>query len=79
MSIDDQSLNDEFNAEHTKRGRHLSESQERKLATNLMLNLSQFEWYREQFTPAARMAHERALLETFAAQPRTPARINETD
>ena len=60
-------LYEQFASEHAKRARHVSEAAEREAAMNLMRNLSQFEWYQKQFTPAARMAHERELLDSIAA------------
>ena len=60
-------LHEQFASEYAKRARHMSEAAEQEAALTLMKNLSQFEWYQKQFTPAARMAHERELLEWNAA------------
>lgn len=71
---DERTVRVQFASEHAKRARHMSEAEERQRAMNLMRNLSDFEWYRNQFTPAARMAHERELLATLEAYYHWPAR-----
>ncbi len=60
--VSERNLFEEFAAEHAKRARHVSEAEERALCWQLMQQMSQFEWYRQLCTPAARMAHERELL-----------------
>lgn len=64
---DEKTLLEQFVSEHAKRARHVSEAAERKAAMNLIRNLSQFEWYQQQCTPAARKAHEREILNAMEA------------
>ncbi len=67
MIPEEKDLLEQFATEHAKRARHVSEAEERQAALNLMQKFSRFEWYQKQFTPAARMAHERELLNAMEA------------
>jgi hypothetical protein len=65
MSERDEELARQFEAEHAKRLRHVPIDYEWQQGLALLRALSRTEEYQRRLTPAARLAHQRMLIESL--------------